>query len=64
MECPNCKTELIEGRKTKEIDGTEGTELICPKCKGRFADIKIPYSALLENMEGFVNEYQDNPEPT
>lgn len=43
--CPKCNTELIKGKVHKERDGTEYSELRCPKCRRKYADIKIPYSA-------------------
>lgn len=46
MNCPKCNVELIEKRRGRQKDGTEYIEFRCPKCKGKFADLKIPYSAL------------------
>ena len=46
MKCPKCEIELDKGEVQKEKDGTEYFELKCPKCKNRFMDLKIPYSAL------------------
>lgn len=50
--CPNCGGKLSAGEIIKEKDGTQATELICKKCKRRFVDIKLPYSAVrLEDEE-------------
>jgi len=38
----------------KEKDGTEYFELRCPKCKGRFIDLKIPYSAFGFQEENYL----------
>lgn len=46
MNCPKCGVVLVEKKRGKQKDGTEYIEFGCPKCKGRFADFKIPYSAL------------------
>jgi len=48
MKCPECNSEeLIKGPKKIEADGSEYFELRCTNCKHRFADIKIPYSAII-----------------
>jgi uncharacterized ferredoxin-like protein len=44
--CPKCGAELIKGKTIKEKDGTEYFELKCPKCKEKYMDLKIPYSAM------------------
>ncbi len=50
--CPNCGGKLSIGEIVKEEDETQATELICKKCRQRFVDIKLPYSAMeLENEE-------------
>jgi len=46
--CPKCNSKLNRGKTVKETDGTEYTEFVCPQCKKRYADIKIPYSAMLQ----------------
>ena len=48
MKCQKCNQgELVNGTKRIQSDGTEYFELICPYCKERFLDIKLPYSAIL-----------------
>jgi len=49
--CPDCGAELLKGKTVKEPDGTEYSELICPKCKKRYADIKIPHDVFFEDIE-------------
>lgn len=51
MNCPKCNVELVEKKRGKQRDGTGYIEFRCPRCKGRFADLRIPYSAF-EFQEG------------
>ncbi|GEM_PF-1328606 len=44
MDCPRCGVGLVEKKRGRRKDGTEFIEFKCPKCKGKFADLKIPYS--------------------
>lgn len=52
MNCPVCGVVLVEKKKGRQKDGTEYIEFRCPKCKGKFADLKIPYSAMGFRREG------------
>lgn len=46
MDCPRCGVGLVEKKRGRQKDGTEFIEFKCPNYKGKFADLKIPYSAL------------------
>lgn len=48
--CPKCNGKLSVGEVFQESDGTQATELICDNCKQRFADVKLPYSALIKEI--------------
>lgn len=39
--CPNCGKRLVKGETAKDGEA-EVTELLCKRCGGRFADIKLP----------------------
>lgn len=45
--CPKCGRELSRGKTVRQKDGTEYTPLICPVCRKRLVDVKMPYEALL-----------------
>lgn len=58
MQCPKCnKAELEKGIKRIEQDGTEYFEFYCHECGERFADIKIPYSVIEDQMIEKEPEY-------
>ena len=62
MKCPKCNVELIKGKVHKEKNGTEYFEMECPKCKGRFIDLKMPYSAF-EEHNSTTKENHSNSTP-
>ena len=51
INCPKCGVLLKRGETIKESDGTEATELYCPECKERYADIKMPIDVLFGGNE-------------
>ena len=41
-ECDKCNVELKKGEYAKTDEGIEVTEFICPQCKNKKLDIKMP----------------------
>lgn len=50
MLCPNCKEELTKINEGKETDGTEFIEYLCKSCNEKYADLKIPHTAFLNQF--------------
>jgi Zn finger protein HypA/HybF involved in hydrogenase expression len=48
MKCKKCDVELVKGEVYKDSEGWEAMEYICPKCKEKYVDIKIPNKALFQ----------------
>ena len=49
-ECDKCNVELKKGEYKKTDEGIEITEFICPKCKNKKMDIKMPNSMFNPNL--------------
>ena len=60
MKCPECNTELIQGKPKKQEDGTEYFELKCLNCKARFMDMKIPKSVFGLKLEDTTAEREED----
>jgi len=48
--CDKCDIEMKKGEYKKTDEGIETTELICPKCKRKKMDIKVPRHLYDQNV--------------